>query len=216
MKQAVLLAFVVGCAILESTPAQTRTNLTKSPEEIEAAYRQAIEKRTADILSVLELKDPTKSSKVHDILIVQYCALRDWHDANDLKLKRATGDQAAQINSSLKALHDKFISGLAAELTPEQVEKVKDKMTYNKVQVTYDAYLEIVPNLTEPQKKKILNLLKEAREEAMDAGSVDEKSAIFKKYKGRINNYLTAEGHNVKQAYKDWGEKQKAGKDSNQ
>src|SRR5262249_29867730 len=90
-----------------------------------------------------------------------------------------------------------------------------DKMTNNKVQVTYDAYLEIVPNLTEPQKKKILDLLKEAREEAMDAGSADEKSAIFKKYKGRINNYLTAEGHDVKQAYKDWGEKQKAKRDSN-
>jgi len=83
-------------------------------------------------------------------------------------------------------------------------------MTYGKVKVTYDAYCEIVPNLTEAQKTRILDLLKEAREEAMDAGSSDEKSAVFKKYKGKINNYLTAEGHDVKQAYKDWGEKQKS------
>src|SRR5262249_23382373 len=121
-------------------------------------------------------------------------------------------DQAAQANASLKTLHDKFIASLAAELTPQQVEKVKDKMTYNKVQVTYDAYVEIVPNLTEPQKQKLLEMLKEAREEAMDAGSADEKSAIFKKYKGKINNYLTSEGHDVKQAYKVWGEKQKVKK----
>src|SRR5215467_1546534 len=114
MKQAVLLAFVVGCAILESAPAQSRTNQTKSPEEIEAAYRQAIEKRTADILAVLELSDSTRKSKVHDILIAQYRSLRDWHAANDSKLKGATGDEATQINASLKALHDKFLSSLTA------------------------------------------------------------------------------------------------------
>src|SRR5436190_22485974 len=99
---------------------------------------------------------------------------------------------------------------MAAELTPEQMDKVKDKMTYNKVQVTYDAYCEIVPNLTEPQKEKIFELLKEAREEAMDAGSAEEKSAIFKKYKGKINNYLSAQGIDVGKAYKDWGARQKA------
>jgi hypothetical protein len=82
-------------------------------------------------------------------------------------------------------------------------------MTYGKVKVTYDAYCEIVPNLAEAQKARILELLKDAREEAMDAGSAGEKSAVFKRYKGKINNYLSAEGHDVKQAYKDWGEKQK-------
>ena len=54
-----------------------------------------------------------------------------------------------------------------AELTPEQVETVKNKMTYKKVKVTYDAYCAIVPNLTEKDKAKILEVLKEAREEAI-------------------------------------------------
>jgi hypothetical protein len=179
-------------------------------EQAEAAYTRTIEKRVADILAVIDINDPAKRSKAHDLLIAQYRTLRDWHDANDAKLKQASPDQAGQIKASLNTLHDKFLANLSAVLTPSQVEQVKDRMTYGKVKVTYDAYCEIVPKLTEAQKVRILELLKEAREEAMDGGSAEEKSAVFKKYKGKINNYLTAEGHDVKQAYKDWGEKQKS------
>ena len=181
----------------------------KAAQEVEAAYTRTIEKRVADILAVLDLNDPARSAKAHDLLIAQYRALRDWHDANDAKLKSASPDQVAQIRASLKAGHDKFLAGLSEVLTPAQVERVKDRMTYNKVKVTYDAYCEMVPNLTDGQKKRVLELLKEAREEAMDAGSAEEKSAVFNRFKGKINNYLTAEGHDLKQAYKDWGERRK-------
>ena len=182
----------------------------KAAQEAEAAYTRTIEKRVADILAVLDLNDPARSAKAHDLLVARYRALRDWHDANDAKLKNASPDQAAQIRASLKASHDKFLAGLSEVLTPAQVERVKDQMTYNKVKVTYDAYCEIVPNLTDRQKQRMLELLKEAREEAMDGGSAEEKSAVFNRFKGKINNYLTAEGHDLKQAYKDWGERRKA------
>ncbi len=182
----------------------------KAAQEAEAAYTRTIEKRVADILAVLDLNDPARSAKAHDLLIAQCRALRDWHDANDVKLKNVTPDQAAQIRASLKARHDKFLAGLSEVLTPAQVERVKDRMTYNKVKVTYDAYCEIVPNLTDGQKQRILELLKEAREEGMDAGSAEEKSAVFNRFKGKINNYLTAEGHDLKQAYKDWGERKRS------
>jgi hypothetical protein len=177
--------------------------------EAEAAYTRTIEKRAADVLAALKLSEGEKSTRVHDILIAHYRALRDWHDTNGPKLKGATGDAARELKTSLKVIHDKFLASLAGQLTPSQVEIVKDKMTYNKVKVTYDAYCEIVPGLTEPQKQRMLELLKEAREEAMDAGSSNEKDEIFRKYKGKINNYLSAEGHDVGKAYKDWGAKQK-------
>lgn len=189
--------------------AATNISASSSKEEAEAAYTQSIEKRVAEILDSLELKDSAKKLKVHDILITHYRSLRDWHDANDRPLKTASELQARQIKASLKSMHDKFIAALSRELIPEQVEKIKDKMTYGTVKVTYDAYCEIVQNLTDAEKQKILELLKEAREEAMDGGSHQEKVAIFKKYKGKINNYLDSQGHNVKQSYKDWGEKQK-------
>jgi hypothetical protein len=52
--------------------------------------------------------------------------------------------------------------------------------------------------------------LQAAREEAIDAGSMAEKSAFFKKYKIIIEeNYLTSQGYNPKQARKDFAAKQK-------
>ena len=131
--------------------------------------------------------------------------MRGWHHENDSKLKAAKSDTNAlvQILSSLKQLHNEFIVKLSEDLTPSQIEMVKDKMTYNKVKVTFDSYCHNLPNLTEAQKDKVLGFLKQAREEAMDAGSSDEKSKIFRQYKGRINNYLLKEGYDTKQADKE-------------
>ena len=190
--------------------AQLAAEPGKADPEAEAAYTRTIEKRVADILVVLDLGDPAKHAKAHDLLVARSRALRDWHDANDAKLKNASPDQAAQIKASLKTGHDRFVASLSEVLTPAQVERVKDQMTYNKVKVTYDAYCEIVPNLTDREKQHVLELLRDAREEAMDGGSAEEKLAVFNRFKGKINNYLAAEGHDLKQAYKEWGERRKA------
>lgn len=160
----------------------------------EAAYTQTLEKRVADILDVLKLTEPPQHKNVHDLLIAQYRTLNGWHNANDTKRKAAKGEEAETFKNSLKAIHDKFIAALAVELTPAQVEQVKDKMTYGKVQFTFTGYLNEYPDLSDPHKQRVLELLKEAREEAMDGGSSDEKSAIFNRYKGKINNYLSAQG----------------------
>ena len=71
-------------------------------------------------------------------------------------------------------------------------------MTYRVFPITYAAYLDMLPNLTTEQKDKIYSWLKEARELAMDAGSSDRKHAVFGKYKGKINNYLSAAGYDMK------------------
>ena len=64
------------------------------------------------------------------------------------------------------------------------------------------------PSLSAGQKAKILEFLKQAREEAMDGVSANEKSAIFKKYKGRIANYLSAQGVDEAKARKEWTQRQ--------
>src|SRR5678816_542047 len=138
---ATALALLTSCATHPNEPRAPLESPTVSAEE--AAYRVAIEKRTADILALLEITEAQRSAKVHDIIVAQYRALRDWHDANDAQLKGATTGQSQQIKASLRAQHEKFIADLSAELTSAQVEKVKDKMTYNKVQVTYNGYVDI-------------------------------------------------------------------------
>src|SRR5207237_1055480 len=115
---------------------------TMSAEDAEAKYTATIEKRVSDILDAVKLDDATKTAKVHDILIAQYRALRDWQNANEARLKdkSLTADQKQEIMATRQPLHDKFLAQLNAMLTPEHVETVKDKMTYGTVRVTYDAY----------------------------------------------------------------------------
>jgi hypothetical protein len=199
---AVLAAGTSATFAQMSTPAATDA-------EKETFYATTIENRVVDILKVLNLTEVAKSNAVHDALVAQYHALRVRDAAIDTRLKVDGKEvnyenRAAQLAEQSKPLHDQFLAKLAESLTPEQVEKVKDLMTYNKVKVTYDAYLEIVPGLNDTDKAKIMEWLKSAREEAVDGGSAPEKSAIFQKYKDQINGYLNANGHDTAKAFKDW------------
>jgi hypothetical protein len=101
-------------------------------------------------------------------------------------------------------LHKRFIAKLQRTLTDEQIEKIKDGMTYRVMPVTYTAYLDMIPALTAEQKEKIYNWLREARELAMDEGSSEDKHKVFGKYKGRINNYLSSQGYDMKAEEKAW------------
>ena len=80
-------------------------------------------------------------------------------------------------------------------------------MTYNVFPNTYRAYQEMIPTLTKAQKKQIYAYLYEAREHAMDAESSDKKHAWFGKYKGKINNYISKEGIDMKEMSLAWEKK---------
>ncbi len=187
-----MLAIPAFAADGDSTPA--RTLLTA--EQADTKYAKVIDERSAKIVHSLGLSDTNRAAKVHDLIVAQYRALNDWHNANDPKLKAAKGDKAAiaAIRASLETLHRDYLTNLAAYLAPEQMEKVKDEMTYGKVQFTFAGYCSQYSSLSDANKQEILRLLKEAREEAMDGGSAKEKTAIFQRYKGKINNYLSKQG----------------------
>jgi hypothetical protein len=214
---AALTALVAATAVAENKPA---AEAGLKPEQAEANYTKTIESRTADILKELALTDTNKVTAVHDAVIAQYRALKAWHDENDAGLKAASkaGDtnKVAQIKASLKAVHDAYIARLSKSLTPAQVDQVKDKMTYNVVHVTYNAYVKMYPDLTDAEKKQILAWLIEARESSMDQGSSDEKHAVFGKYKGRINNYLSKAGYDAKTGKKKAGQAQSSSTSTNQ
>lgn len=211
-----------------SLPAQTdEVPAQPSPGTADQEQR-TLEKHIRPILTALNLNDPGKEAKVREILAAQFKALNAWHAQNDAQLKalwkqfnqaRAKLDETnadtalANIDgvyASFKPQHEKFLSDLSSVLTPEQIETVKDALTINKVKITFNAYGQIFHGLTDEQKAFILKNLKAAREEAMDAEAMTEKSAFFKKYKIRIEAYLTAQGYNVKQSYRDFVAKQKA------
>ena len=201
MKQKLLKIAVVGAGsfllvLTASAADKNRAETRLTPEQAEAEYTHVIDVRSQKIVDALGLTDTNKAAKVHDIIMAQYRALNSWHNTNDPRIKAAHHDKAAiaKINVPLRKMHDEYLAKLAQYLTPAQIETVKDRMTYGKVEFTFKGYCVEYPNLSEANKEEILKFLKQAREEAMDAGSSEEKSAIFNQYKGKINNYLARQG----------------------
>ena len=123
----------------------------------------------------------------------------------DVQRKACQNERDAQLYSQ----HAAFLAQLQGELNPEQVEGVKNGLTYNVLNVTYKATLEMIPSLKEDEKLQIRIWLLEAREHAIDASSSDSKHGWFGKYKGRINNYLSARGYDLTKERAAWAERNK-------
>jgi hypothetical protein len=215
MKKEILAVLAIQVGIFALTPAlmaqtvSTMTTPALTDAEKEAFYATTIENRVNDVIKALNLSDADKAKSVHDILVAQYHELRVRDASIDTRLRVerkevSYANRAPQLAALSKPLHDAFLDKLNAVLAPDDVEKVKDLMTYNKVKVTYTAYCAILPSLTDAEKAKIMELLKAAREEAIDGGNAPEKSAIFQKYKDQINSYLDAQGIDTAKAFKDW------------
>ena len=199
-------ALCVPVPWLEAQPAATA-------EDPQAAYRKVTQERAAKIVATLDIADTNRADRVRDVIAQQYQDLSRLHEARDARIaeiEKQSGEdkaaaeaavQAARAESGAKAdqLHAAYLAKLNAELTPEQVDKVKDGMTYGVAPLTYGVYLKMYPTMTDAQKKQVLAWLHEAREIAMDAGDSRGKHAVFGKYKGRINNYLVKEGYDLKQ-----------------
>ncbi|WP_246162147.1 DUF3826 domain-containing protein [Sphingobacterium phlebotomi] len=187
----------------------------------EEKYLQVITERSDKIVATLGITDSAKYDQVRDVLVTQYATLNTHHEnrAAEIKnLKDKFGGQKevleekrtqyeAREDAKLRKIHTTFVEALANYLQPEQIEKVKDGMTYGVLPLTYGAYQDMIPTLTDEQKAKILAYLTEARELAMDAPGSREKHGVFGKYKGRINNYLSAEGYNLKEEGDRWEER---------
>lgn len=188
MKLFALLSAIL-CAV-------TGVSAQSPTEEQAAAYTKTITQRAAKIVIPLQISDSVKANQVQAIIVQQYRNLSAIHDAGD-----------AKIEEQLKQTHDTYISKLSALLTQQQVDQVKDGMTYGVLQVTYKSYQDMIPTLTDSQKNKIYAWLLEARELAMDQGSSEAKHKVFGKYKGRINNYLSTEGYDLKKEEKGWQER---------
>jgi len=167
--------------------------------------------RAEKIAKGLGLSDPALATRVRDLIAAQYRDLSLVHDTRDAALKVPETAATAKDTATARMgdLHYAYVAALSVELTPEQVEQVKDGMTYGVVPLTFRVYQEMLPDLSPEQRRKLLGWLREAREHAMDAGSSDEKHGWFGKYKGRINNYLSTAGIDMKKAEKEMMERKK-------
>lgn len=204
------LLYACICCLFATQAFSAETNSAAEPKDV--AYTRILNERVNKIVAPLAITDAAKSNRVHDIIVQQYRSLNDIHfvrdaettDAKKLsdKIAATAAIQSARDNAKpkLDKLHGEFLTKLSAELSPEQVDKVKDGLTYGVLPLTYGVYLKMYPELTGEQKAQIKAWLTEARELAMDGSTSDEKHAVFGKYKGKINNYLSKAGYDAKKA----------------
>ncbi|MCM8568489.1 DUF3826 domain-containing protein [Gramella jeungdoensis] len=101
-------------------------------------------------------------------------------------------------------LKRKYVDQLEEDLTPYQVERVKDGLTHDALPNFHAMYLEIVSALKPAEKSHILALLVEGRENAMLAIDKEGQNQWWDKYRGIINNYIASQGHDFGKLSKAW------------
>lgn len=217
MKKIVLMSLLLLCGWISAGA----VDLNK--ENRDPKYVESIVNRSQKIVDKLGLTDVKAAEDVCNIIANRYFELNDIYEIRDAKVKNVkesglTGDAK---NEALKAAenekdaalyrsHFAFPASLSLFLNEEQIEAVKDGMTYGVVKVTYEATLDMIPSLKEEEKVQIYAWLVEAREFAMDAENSNKKHAAFGKYKGRINNYLAKRGYNLTKEREEWAKRVKA------
>lgn len=192
-------------------------------ENRDPKYVESIVNRSQKIVDKLGLTDAKVAEDVCNVIANRYFELNDIYEIRDAKVKavKESGLAGDAKNEALKAAenekdaalyrsHFAFPASLSLFLNEEQIEAVKDGMTYGVVKVTYEATLDMIPSLKEEEKVQIYAWLVEAREFAMDAENSNKKHAAFGKYKGRINNYLAKRGYNLTKEREEWAKRVKA------
>ena len=217
MKKIVLMSLLFLCGWISAGA----VDLNK--ENRDPKYVESIVNRSQKIVDKLGLTDAKVAEDVCNVIANRYVELNDIYEIRDAKVKavKESGLTGDAKNEALKAAenekdaalyrsHFAFPASLSLFLNEEQIDAVKDGMTYGVVKVTYEATLDMIPSLKEEEKVQIYAWLVEAREFAMDAENSNKKHAAFGKYKGRINNYLSKRGYDLVKERKAWYERIKA------
>ncbi len=163
----------------------------------DSAYVETIKGRAQKIVDGLGLTDAQKAENVRNIIANRYFLLNDIHAKYDKSQQDAR-------DAELYKHHFELASALALYLTEEQIDAVKDGMTFGRLKRDYQATQDMIPTLSDFEKQQILIWLREAREYAMDAADSKGKHFWFDKYRGRTNNWLSARGYDLKKERENW------------
>ena len=173
-------------------------------------YVQTITGRSMTATDALGITWTPLGQNVLNIICNRYFKLNDIYSERDSVKKTNKKLAEAQCDSKLYRSHYGFLADLSMYLNPQEIDKVKDVMTFDVVRVTYEAQCDMIPTLKEEEKRQIMAWLIEARELAIDAESSKKKHEVFGKYKGRINNYLTKRGYDLTKEREEWYKRVKA------
>jgi hypothetical protein len=182
----------------------------------------------------LNLNDEAKTQKTAALVAEHFGRVWAWHQEADEKLNAAwKAWDAARDNTNgkqkdeLKALMimTEQIDPICAEFTPqiqallralrqeigeEKTIALLDRITRSPgAKRTYDAYVAMVPEMTEGEKAILWNRMVQAREDSLAAWSDGQIVKIFKKYKIRNEFSLDYFGYGYQKRYQAWIEASK-------
>ena len=187
-----------------------------------------LQKKATEWVADLNLNNVSKEEKVKVAITSHLQTVRDWHNSHPpatvpAGINPATGNPLSELDRQViassampKSVHESLMNVLKTELSPGQVESILDKYTIGKVAFTLKGYQAIVPDLKPEEEAKILEYLKQAREQAIDYKNMKEISAIFEIYKTKCEQYLNSNGRNWRQLYKVYTDAVKARKAAEQ
>ncbi len=190
----------------------------------EDEYTKVIRGRADKIVDEMTFNCSDLKIRVRDLIMDHYRFLSEAEDsrnsdvakiretyAENKELRDAKIDlRKAEQELKIRDHHFAFNSELKLIITEEQIDQVKDGLTYNVCPNTYAAFQDMILDLKPEEKEQIHIWLLEAREHAIDGGSSKEKHGWFGKYKGRINNYLSKQGYDLNKISEEWHERMRA------
>lgn len=200
-----LLLLVCGSARLVSAAEE------KSMAVRDEATQKRIDGKADRLLRAINVEDPQKAERVRQVLGDWFVTMWDWHAQHDAELAdlwkqwnaaravvpkdefpgEVIATQIEAVYQSLVPAYEAFMKKLSAELTEEQIDTLKETWSRNPgMKRTYNAFLEIVPDLTEEQKQVIYDRMLRAREAAMLTDSDKEIVNIYKRHKVKAEQYV--------------------------
>jgi hypothetical protein len=180
---------------------------------IDDAMWKKFDRKAGKIVESLKLVDANKAAKVKAIASDWLAVMMAWHKVHDAELNRLWGEwnkarsavpkdefpgeviahKIDAVYASLKPAYEDYVKRLSAELTAGQVDAIKESWSRSPGMTrTYNAYLEIVPDLTAKDKEVIKAHLLMAREAAMLTDADKEIVAIYKRHKVKVEQYVGA------------------------
>lgn len=218
------LSFIITLALLIPVICPAQTDSANAALAAKARSDAENGKKAAEWAAGLKLSDAEKEKRVAAAIAHHLKAIRDWNNEHPFTtvpagINPATGNKLSELdrqviaNSAMPAsIHKELMDALNNELTPEQVEFILDQYTIGKVAFTLKGYKAIVTDLKPEEESRILEYLKQAREQAIDYKSMKQISAIFEIYKTKCEQYLNNNGRNWRQLFKAYVDKRKAEK----
>lgn len=149
------------------------------------------EGRAAGILRDLALKDSERAARIQRYVQNFIIGTKNINEGSNVP----EGEKRPRLEAERAALY----AGLEAEkLNAEERLVVLNGLSANYYRINYDAFVDLVPDLTDAQKAFIHEQLFDAFDEAILLNSGSAKGELFIKRRGRINNYLSEQGYDLR------------------